>query len=227
MALNIARDFYRDERLVLKSLVFTVEDYESVVEREKKLRASDGRTALIVWDDFGLHFSTYRWFSPLQRQKVIDFIENFQSVREEVAVLIATVVAPEMIPPKLRDDVNVLVQAKRRGYGIVVGYERTLWEKIWNKKYDIEWGPAPSSIYSRYRELKRLAHKARRKARVVSLSRIVEAYSKVLIDLYERGELDLETLYGLGILDKEGRVTRFGHLVLKRAGLEPEELLGR
>ena len=35
----------------------------------------------------------------------------------------------------------------------------------------------------------------------------------------------LETLYGLGILDKKGMVTRFGHLVLKHASFHEDKLL--
>jgi hypothetical protein len=54
---------------------------------------------------------------------------------------------------------------------------------------------------------------------------MAEAYANVLLSLMEQGAVDKTTLYGLGIVDKDGEITRFGILVLEKMGIEPEELL--
>lgn len=225
LALNIAMHVYNNPELVEKSLAFTLDDYEYIVDKAGELRARDGRTKLIVWDDIGVHFSTYKWFSPHQRQKMIDFLENFQSVREEVAVLIGTVVEIEMLPPKLRTAANMIVDCQRRGQGKLFRYTRYLWLRKWKAVGTIEWGKTEESLYKRYRELKRLAHRARRKAKLVTFSKLAKIYAEVVKTLAEQGEVDLELLYGLGIVNKDGELTEFGYLVLKKAGLVLEDLL--
>jgi len=153
---------------------------------------------------------------------MIDFLENFQSIREDVAVFIATVVELDMLPVKLRNAANYLVDTQKRGWGKVYGYSRILWLKKWKYMGEIVWSKADPQLYEKYRELKRMAHRARRKARVITYTKLVKAYAEVIKALYEKGELDVETLYGLGIIDKDYNITRFGILVLKRASLEPE-----
>ena len=223
LGLNIASWVYGDPRLVIKSLAFTVDDYETIVEKYRELRARDGRVKMILWDDVGVHFSSYRWFSPHQRQKLIDFIENFQSVREEVAFVLATVVEAEMLAPRLRQSVNLIIDVKGRGLGEIYRYNRSLWEKIWRRFDEIRWGPSPSDLYEEYRVLKRLAHKARRRSRLASMEKLATIYAKILEALGE-DEMDFATLYGLGVINKDGVVTPFGRLVLDRAGI-PESTI--
>lgn len=225
LALNIAQHVYGSRDLVLKSLVFTLDDYEYVVEKREELKASDGRTKLVLWDDIGVHFSTFKWFTPLQRQKMIDFLEGFQSVREDVAVLLATVVEIEMLPPKMRAASNLVIDCVRRGRAKVFTYSRYMWFRKWKVIGEVEWGPAEPSLYNEYREMKRRAHRARRKARIISHSKLVKAYAEVVASLYANGELDFETMYGMGLVTKDGDLTSFGYLVLRKAGLEPEQVL--
>lgn len=221
LALNIGLRVYGDPGLVEKALAFTVSDIDMIVEREKGLRAPDGRVKMIIWDDIGIHFSTYRWFMPHERHRMTSFIENFQAIREDVAVIIGTVVEPEMLPPKLRVAANAMVDLERRGYAKLMGYKRIMWMRTWRTVGDIVWGPAPEDLYARYRRLKRLAHQARRRSRTLGLAKLAKLYAKILVALED---YDFETLYGFGIVDKSGRVTPFGKLVLQEAGLKPEAL---
>ena len=89
LALNILIHVYRDPSLVEKAIVFTTDDYDSLTQSSsyKLLRAEDGRIKAIMWDDIGLHFSTYQWFTPHARQRMIEFIENFQTVREDLSLI--------------------------------------------------------------------------------------------------------------------------------------------
>jgi len=229
LALNIMQHIYGEERLVRNAVVFTPDDYDSLVfsrRRYRSLRADDGRIKAILWDDIGVHFSTYKWFTPHQRQRMIEFLEDFQAVREDVAVLVGTVVEEDMLPPKLRSAANYIVDCVKRGYGKVHGYTRVLWLKTWKVRGEIRWSKAEPGLYTWYRSMKRRAHRAKQRARTLTRTKLVKAYAEVLSSL--DGELDFETLYGLGIVNIRGEITPFGKVVLAKAGLDEsyvEEIL--
>ena len=228
LALNIAYSIYGEIDLVKKAVVFSPDDYDSVVMSSKYdyLRARDGRVKALLWDDIGLHFSTYQWFTPHARQRMTEFIENFQTVREDVAVLIGTVVEVEMLPPKLRSASNYMVDCVRRGKAKLFGYSRYLWFRKWKVAGEIYWTKTDPELYKYYKQLKKRAHKAKEKARIVSRTKLAKIYAELLKSL-SREHIDFELLYGLGILDKDGNLTPFGEFVLAKAGLELEDLLER
>lgn len=226
LALNILTHIYGDPRLVEQAIVFTADDYDSLTQssRYKQLRAGDGRIKAIMWDDIGLHFSTYQWFTPHARQRMIEFIENFQTVREDVAVLVGTAVEAEILPPKLRGAANLMIDCVRRGKGKVFGYSRYLWLRKWRVIGSIEWTKTEPGLYRAYREMKRRAHRAKERARIVSRTKLAKIYAELLLSL---SDIDFELLYGLGIVDKDGNLTPFGEYVLRKAGLDPEDYISR
>ncbi len=222
LALNILQHIYGDAALVKHSIVFTPDDYDSLTQNSVKydgLRAEDGRVKAILWDDIGLHFSTYQWFTPHARQRMIEFIENFQTVREDVAVLIGTVVEAEMLPPKLRSSANYMVDCVRRGKAKLFGYSRYLWLRKWKALGSIEWSKTEPELYQYYRKLKRRAHRAKERARIVSRTKLARIYAELLQSL---SNIDFELLYGLGIVDKDGNITPFGEYVIRKAGLDTD-----
>ena len=216
LALNLAARLVGEEN-VIDALVFTIDDFDSKVsEPPEKLVAEDGRLKLLLWDDIGLHFSTYTWFTPHMRQRMQEFIENFQTVREDVAILIGTAVEVEILPPKLRSAANIMIDAQRRGKAKVFGYSRYLWFRKWKVVGEIEWGPSPPELYKQYREMKRRAHRAKQRSRLLARTKLAKAYLDVLRAMMQNGGLDLETLYGLGIIDIRGRLTDFGKYIISR-----------
>lgn len=222
LALNMLYNIYRDPGAVRRAIVFTPDDYDSLVQRGDGLRAEDGRIKALLWDDMGLHFSTYQWFIPHQRQRMMEFIENFQTVREDIAVLIGTVVEAEMLPPKMRGTVNYMIDAQKRGRAKLFGNKRYLWFKTWKVIGEITWTKTEPELYQYYKQMKRRAHRAKERARIISRTKLARIYAELLQSL---SDIDFELLYGLGIVDKDGQLTPFGEYVLKKAGIEPEELL--
>jgi len=220
LALNILMYVYNEPELVKRAIVFTTDDYDSVTQNARKyrsLRAEDGRVRAILWDDIGLHFSTYQWFTPHARQRMIEFIENFQTVREDVAVLIGTAVEAEILPPKLRTAANYMIDCIKRGKAKLFGYSRYLWLRKWKALGTIEWSKAEPELYLYYKKLKRKAHRAKEKARIVSRTKLARIYAELLRSL---SNIDFELLYGLGIVDKDGNITPFGQYVLRKADID-------
>ena len=208
LGLNILKHVYGDNELVKKALVFSIDDFDSMTQGRKyrELRLSDGRIAAVLWDDIGLHFSTYQWFTPHARQRMTEFIENFQTVREDVAVIIGTAVELEILPPKLRSAANYIIDCQRRGLGKLFGYSRYLWLRKWKVLGKIEWSKTEPQLYSYYKQLKRKAHRAKQKARIVSRTKLAKIYAELLRSL---SNIDFELLYGLGIVDKDGNTYKF------------------
>ena len=227
LALNMLVNVYEDVEAVKRAIVFTPDDFDSLVQNPpSNVVASDGRVKAILWDDIGLHFSTYQWFTPHARQRMQEFIENFQTVREDVAVIIGTAVEAEMLPPKLRGTTNNMIDMVRRGKGKVFGYKRYLWFKTWRVIGEITWTKTEPSLYQYYKAMKRKAHRAKEKARVISRTKLAKIYADLLKSL-SPSHVDEELLYGLGIIDAWGNLTPFGEFVLSKAGLMLEDLLER
>ncbi len=223
LALDILANIYDDAELVKKAIIFTMDDYDSLIQntRYKGLRAGDGRIRAVMWDDMGLHFSTYKWFTPHERLRLTEFIENFQTVREDIAVLIGTVVEAEMLPPKIRGTVNMMIDCVRRGKAKLFGYKRYLWFKTWKVIGNIEWSRTEPQLYMEYKKMKRRAHRAKEKARLISRTKLARVYAELLSSL---SDIDFELLYGLGIVDKDGNLTPFGEYVLRKAQIPIEEI---
>ena len=225
LAINMIYHIYGSAEAVRKSIVYTMDDYDTLVyDRPHELLAWDGRIKAVLWDDMGLHFSAYQWFMPHQRQRLMEFMENFQSVREDIAVIIGTVVEAEMLPPKMRGTVNYMVDATRKGRAKLFGYKRYLWFKTWKVIGELEWTKTEPELYEYYKGMKRRAHRAKNKARIVSRTKLAKVYADLLKNI---SGIDEELLYGLGIIDKDNNPTPFGEYVLNKAGLDLDELLSQ
>jgi len=59
LCLNLAYQILKDWDLVLKHVIFTINDYNNVPYRTDLERHSDGRVKVLIWDDFALHTSSY------------------------------------------------------------------------------------------------------------------------------------------------------------------------
>lgn len=115
-----------------------------------------------------------------------------------------------------------MVDVYKRGKAKVFTHSRYLWLKRWKVVGEIEWTKCDADLYSYYKLLKRRAHLAKEKSRIVSRTKIAEVYAKVLSSM---SEIDVDLLYGLGIVDLHGNITPFGEYVLKHANIPPEDVL--
>lgn len=117
LALNLLYQILCDWNSVLKHVIFTIQDFGNLYTRSDLIRHTDGRIKAIVWDDFALYTSSYGFTKRGEREQLIDFVEDFEVVREDVAVLIVTCATWEMIPPKLRDNAHVFINMVKKELG--------------------------------------------------------------------------------------------------------------
>ena len=214
LGMNLTFAVLKDWEAVLKHMVFTIMDFSNLSARKDLMRHSDGRIKVVLWDDFALHTSSYGFTKKGEREMLIDFIEDFEVVREEVAVLIVTAATWEMIPPKLRDAAHIFIHMKKRGVG-EVWIKQKGWlflRKDYKKIGEIESQKIPDDIYSKYREMKRRAKRVKEKMAVIKQR---ERAEKLAMELTEEEWSDPELLMAYGILDMHGNLTEFGKLVMK------------
>jgi len=204
-------DYYNvgDWRNVLSHTIFTIHDFDNMIEKSN-IRYED-RLIGLVWDDFALHTSVYQFWDPLRQRVLTEFIENFEAVREDVAVLITTAATPDMLPPKLRNAPHISLDVFKRGAARFFTKKRVLWFYIkWTGKDIIEFDPLPQEVYSTYREMKRRAVEGKRKARHLLVKNSLAEKVAAVVDLE-----DEYMLYGLGLKDIHGNWTPLGRKVLK------------
>ena len=212
--MNISYDILGGWDFVLRHTIFTINDFGNLPYRKDLVRHSDGRIKAVLWDDFALHTSSYGFSKRGERDLLIDFIEDFEVVREEVAVLIVTAATWEMIPPKLRDAAHVFIQMTKRGRGEIWAKQRgwLFLRKDYRKIGEIETAKIPDEVYNAYREMKRKAKRVKEK---MSLLKQKEKAEKLVEELTEEDWEDDELLVALGIKDMHGNFTEFGKLVYK------------
>ena len=153
----IAKDVLEtDWNIVLKHVIFTIHDYYNI-QYKNLIKDEYGRVKCIIWDDFALHSSVYR-FMTSDNRFLAAFIEDFEAVREDVAVFIATYATPEMVSPKLRDQANIIIDCYRRGRAKIYCKQRILWFiNRFVKTGELRFSKIPKDIYLKYEELKRRA----------------------------------------------------------------------
>ncbi len=212
--MNIAYEVLKGWNSVLKHTIFTINDFSNLPYRNDLVRHSDGRVKVILWDDFALHTSSYGFSKRGERDLLVDFIEDFEVVREEVAVLIVTAATWEMIPPKLRDAAHIFIQMTKRGRGEIWAKQRgwLFLRKDYKKIGEIETVRIPDDIYSTYREMKRKAKRVKEK---MSLLKQKEKAEKIAEELSEEDWQDEDLLVALGIKDMHGNFTEFGNIVYR------------
>lgn len=214
LGLNLVYEILKDWEKVLRHTIFTITDFNTLPFRKDLIRHDDGRVKVLLWDDFALHTSSYGFAKRGERDLLIDFIEHFEVVREEVAVLIVTAATWDMIPPKLRTAAHVFINMKKRGVGEVWVKQRS-WlflRKDYKKVGEIESKPIPIEIYKKYREMKKRAKRVKEKMTVIKQIEKAKALAKELTD---EEWADEELLMAYGIIDTHGNLTEFGKLVKK------------
>ncbi|ADB58832.1 hypothetical protein [Archaeoglobus profundus] len=213
LGLNLVSNVLGDWKKVLKHTIFTIQDFQNIDYRDDLERYEDGRVKIILWDDFALHASSYGFWKA-DRENLTNFIEEFEIVREYVAVLVVTCATWEMIPPKLREQAHIMIQMTKRGQGEIWKKTRgwLFLKKEYKKIGEISTEKIPDEIYNRYRQLK---HKAVRVKRKIDLLRREEKAKELAERLTEKEWEDEELLIALGIKDVHGNLTEFGELVVK------------
>jgi len=199
---------------VLRHTIFTIQDFQNVADREDLERHEDGRVKILLWDDFALHTSSYGFWKKGFREDLSNFVEEFEIVREYVAVLVVTCATWDMIPPKLREQAHFFIQMVKRGKGEIWKKTRgwLFLKKEYKKIGEIETEKIPDEIYNKYRQLK---HKAVRVKRKVDVLKKEEKAKQLAEELTEEDWKDEELLIALGIKDLHGNLTGFGELVMK------------
>ena len=90
-------------------LIHTPEEFSASIKQWKPI---------LIWDDAGVWLSTYFWYLPEMRPYLIWFLNWYDTGRTDVGVLIFTTVSVKKLPPKVRDDVEVIrVRVRRIGKG--------------------------------------------------------------------------------------------------------------
>jgi len=83
-----------------KDLIQKIEDYGDIV----------------IWDDAGLHGSTYFWFVEDLREYIIALNNWYDVARTDVKVVIASTPSKKKLPPTIRNDPEaILVRVRRHG----------------------------------------------------------------------------------------------------------------
>ncbi|AGK60957.1 hypothetical protein Asulf_00953 [Archaeoglobus sulfaticallidus PM70-1] len=205
-------DFVKDMDKLLNHLIFTIDDFFSIKKRDT-VKWDDGRVCVAIWDDFGLHTSSYAFLRG-EGDKVSDFVEMFEVVRENIAVLIVTAATFDLIPPKIRNSPNIVLDVYRRGRAKVYNKKRLLWfELVWKAfKSEITFDDVPKQFYNEYRKIKAKAIDAKRMMRVIKLE---EKAEKLASKLTKSDWENTELLIAYGICDIFGNITNFGELVKK------------
>ena len=212
--LNLVYSVLGDWDKVLRHTIFTIQDFQNIAYRDDLERHEDGRVKIILWDDFALHTSSYGFTKKGFREEIIEFVEDFEVVREEIAVLVVTCATWDMIPPKLREQAHIFIQMTKRGQGEIWKKSRS-WlflRKDYKKIGDITTEKIPDEIYNKYREMKRKAKRVKDKMIVLKKE---ERAKQLAEELKEEDWEDEELLIALGIKDLHGNLTGFGKLVKK------------
>ena len=90
-------------------LIHTPEEFSTSIKRWKPI---------LIWDDAGVWLSTYFWYLPEMRPYLIWFLNWYDTGRTDVGILVFTTVSVRKLPPKVRDDVEVVrVRVRRIGRG--------------------------------------------------------------------------------------------------------------
>ncbi len=211
--LNLLYQVLGDWEKVLKHTIFTIQDFQNIPYRSDLERYIDGRVKIVLWDDFALHTSSYGFWKA-DRENLTNFIEEFEIVREYVAVLVVTCATWDMIPPKLREQAHIFIQMTKKGKGEIWKKTRgwLFLRKDYKKIGEIQTEKIPNEIYNRYRQLK---HKAVNVKRKMDILRREEKAKELAEKLTEEEWEDEELLIALGIKDVHGNLTEFGELVVK------------
>jgi hypothetical protein len=72
----------------------------------------------VLWDDAGQWLSTYFWYDPELRPYLIAVVNWFDTSRSDLGSILFTTPTPKKLPPKIREDVEVvMVRVRRAGMG--------------------------------------------------------------------------------------------------------------
>ncbi len=216
LGLNLLYEVLKDWDKVLKHTIFTIEDFQNLRHRRDLERARDGRVKIALWDDFALHTSSYG-FMKGEGVKIADFIEEFEVVREYLAVLVITCATWEMVPPKIRSAPKILINMYSKGKGLILEKEEdspaSFLKRVFRLGGKVKSQKIPDEVYQRYRMLKREAIEV--KKAIMDLKREDDA-ARIAQSLREEDWDNHRYLKALGILDLHGNYTFFGEMVRRK-----------
>ena len=221
LALRLCRDILgvNDWSIVLKHTIFTINEYFALPYRKDVVRDDFGRARCVVWDDFALHSSVYK-FMTKEAASLAAFLEDFEAVREDIAVMVITCATPEMLSPKIRDQIHITVDCYRRGRAKIYCRASLLW--LFNELVEtgkLGFSRLPRSVYLEYEKLKKKAKRAK-EYELLDKNRLEELASRL-------DEKDIESLktrtfndnhaklMRLGLVDVHGQLTPVGSQVLQ------------
>ena len=92
-------------KIITEYLVYHPRDF---IERLRSHRE------VIIWDDAGQWLSTYFWYDPELRPYLVAIINWFDTSRTSLGAPIFTTPTPKKLPPKIRDDVYIILTRVRR-----------------------------------------------------------------------------------------------------------------
>jgi len=115
---------------VKKLIVFYIPSYDATIEEALESEVAYGikgfkRVPFLIWDDMGLYFSKRRGLTDDKRA----WLDEFDAVREELAVLIGTMPKPDKPHKGLRDEYTHEIHWRSRGYAWVEYYEQSISKK--------------------------------------------------------------------------------------------------
>ena len=115
---------------VKKLIVFDIPSYDATIEEALDSEVAYGqegfkRVPFLIWDDMGLYFSKRRALTNDKRA----WLDEFDAVREELAILIATMPKPDKPQKGLREEYTHEIHWRKRGYGWVEYYEQSISKK--------------------------------------------------------------------------------------------------
>ncbi len=211
LALWLAAAIYGDWGKVFDYTVFTLSDYDFVITNKKP---SGQRIPLIIWDDFAVHMSSYSYWDSIMIKRLKEWVEEFQAVREDLAVLIITVATVTLLPKPIRHDATFYLYAKERFHFQVFRFKR-FWDELKMKLLsmnELVTAPLPREVYEYYDMLKNRALEAKKAARLAAVDRklmeriaakLTERDVRYLLELYKHGAMKLNDtamkLYGVGL----------------------------
>ena len=148
---------------VKKLIVFDIPSYDATIEEalesEIAWKTKDGfpRVPIIIWDDMGLYFSKRSGLTSDRRS----WLDEFDAVREDLAILVATMPKPDKPIKGLRDEYTHEIQWRERGYGWVEYYNYGISKKLGESKankvliHGISARWIPLEVFNQYRLMKR------------------------------------------------------------------------
>ena len=175
----------------LDRLAFTAEELIDRIERYGDV---------VIWDDAGLHGSTYLWFDQAGQEYLKALVDWYDVARTDVKAIIMSTPTKKKLPLVIRTDPEaLLVRISRYGYSQINGIgrvkrslaraarnieplftDRTYREEVYRDLFTV-WMPAP--VYTYYNHIRKSYSRMAR-------ARLKEVIQKVKDEIELRGHIE-------------------------------------